>query len=196
MYKATPRGKREERLMGSEGALKSKQGQSIIDKLASLHTALKNAYYGLMVLSTFLLFVVIALSCADIFGRYVLNRPVTGTLEVIEYAMVAIFFPGLAYIQATRGNIVVGMLTQRLNPAVRTVIQAFALAVGVFAFILVVWQNWLQTVYYFHNGAYSTMLRIPQYPFRFVVVVGAFFVGLEMLIQLVQTIARPFIRGR
>jgi len=182
--------------MDSSGALESKQGNSIIDKLASLHNTLKDVYYGLMVVSTFLLSIVIALSCADIFGRYALNSPITGTLEVIEYAMVAIFFPGLAYIQATRGNIVVGMLTHRLNPAVRTVVQAFALAVGVFAFILIVWQNWLQTVYYFHNGAYSTMLHIPQYPFRFVIVVGAFFVGLEMLIQLVQTITRPFIGGR
>ncbi|MFH1651936.1 MAG: TRAP transporter small permease [Chloroflexota bacterium] len=162
--------------------------------LASAYRKLKAVYFGLIVISIGVIFIIMVVSSADVFGRYFLSRPVTGALEIIEYAMVIVFFPGLAYIQSKRGNLIVEVIHDKFPKKVQSAIETLGLLIGIFMFGLIVWQNTLSGLDYLHGSGASTLLHIPVWPFKFVIVVGAFFVGLEMLIQFIQRI-NPFKRS-
>ena len=65
---------------------------------------------------------------ANIFGRYLFNAPVTGTLEFTESLLVLIIFLSLALTQYDGGHIRVTLLTRRLprslGPRVERVLHA------------------------------------------------------------------------
>ena len=61
------------------------------------------ALMGMMVLTAF-----------DVFGRYFLNRPIRGALELTEFLLVIAVSAGFAYTQTTNGHISVELFVMRL----------------------------------------------------------------------------------
>jgi len=96
---------------------------------------------GAIALSSLMVLLVMLMVMADIVWRSVFNNPVPGAFETVESMMVFIVFLAFAQVQATRGNIRVSVVTDRLPVAVHEALEAFACLVGLVLFALVVWKT-------------------------------------------------------
>ncbi len=130
-----------------------------------------------------LLFAMMALTFADVTGRYVFNNPVPGAFEMTEVAMGVLIFAGLPLISARDGHIAVniadGLMSGR---ALR--LRAFLLDLliaacnGVLAWVL--WEKGMQLVGY---GDASPYLGIPIGPVMMAMAVLAWFTVLVLLVK-------------
>ena len=56
------------------------------------------------------LLAMLALTVADVFGRYLVNRPVPGVTELVQYTMVLLVFAGLPIVTHRRAHISVSLM--------------------------------------------------------------------------------------
>jgi len=65
--------------------------------------------------SVALLAIMLFLGVTDVLGRYLFNRPVTGTLEIFEILLPGIVLLSLAYTQLNKAHIRVELLFNRFS---------------------------------------------------------------------------------
>ena len=67
------------------------------------------------------LIAMLALTTADVLGRYLFARPLAGVIELIQYAMVIVVFAALPVVTSKEQHISVGLLDGRLHGAARRI---------------------------------------------------------------------------
>ncbi len=148
------------------------------------------SYVGMAVLVVMML-----LTVADVFMRYVINRPILGALELTEYMMVPVVFLGLAWCAKQGGNVKVDLFTARLKPSIQTILDGVVRLFSVVVVSVIAWQNLGESVRAWKVHKASDMLGVPAYPFYLVLGVGCFLLCLVLLLELVQLIVKDK-RGR
>lgn len=110
--------------------------------------------------------------CAS-FGRYFLDRPIPGTIELVQLMLLLAAFSGMVIVTASEKNVVIRILTSRFPQRVQRILNSIMnfIAFGVFA--LVSWQLWLSAAGWMESGRFTGVLDIPLAPFKFVAAVGA-----------------------
>lgn len=76
------------------------------------------------------------LTFGDIAGRFLLDRPIKGTLEVSEYLLVAIVFLSLGFAQLTGTHVRVEAIFSRFPVRLQTVMNIFALFLSIGFFVI------------------------------------------------------------
>jgi len=72
---------------------------------------------ALMALASVVTVAMMAHVVLDVAGKYLLNQPIHGTLEIVSfYYMVAVLFLPFAYVTRTEGQIIVELFTRRMAP--------------------------------------------------------------------------------
>ena len=78
-------------------------------------TKLVNLLYGITrVFGATLLAIMMVLTCADVFMRYVLHTPILGSNEMTEFLLAGVVFSGLALVTGKRSHIVVTLFEPAL----------------------------------------------------------------------------------
>ena len=121
------------------------------------------------------------LTFADVMLRGFFNKPIPGTFEISQYMLAFFILLGAAYTQQVKGHVGVDFVTSRLSPRPRAICEIVATLLSLFIVAILVWQGWVEGI---AEKAVSDQLRIPQYPFKVLVAVGAFLLWLELLIDL------------
>lgn len=121
------------------------------------------------------------LTFADVMLRGFFNKPIPGTFEISQYMLAFFILLGAAYTQQVKGHVGVNFLTSRLSPRLQAVCEILTTLLSLFIIAILVWQGWVEGI---AEKAVSDQLRIPQYPFKVLVAVGAFLLWLELLIDL------------
>ena len=75
----------------------------------------------LQAVSAATLFALMCLTCADVFGRYLFNKPLTGSTELTELAVGAVVFSAFPLVSWRNQHIVVDILDRFVPPALNTV---------------------------------------------------------------------------
>ncbi len=127
------------------------------------------------------------LTTADVVGRTVWARPIPGSVELSSYILNVFILLGVAYTQQVKGHVRVSMLTDHLPFGARRFLQVLTSALSLFIIALLAWQGWVVGM---EETAVSDVLRIPQRPFKLLVGVSAFFLCLELVIDLVAAVKR------
>jgi TRAP-type C4-dicarboxylate transport system permease small subunit len=132
--------------------------------------------------------VLMFLGAGDVIGRYAFNKPIFGTMEISEAIMASIVLLAWAYTQRTGGNVRVELFISRYPPRVRAAINLVALLLSLALFIVIAQQSTVLAFRYVGEHRIFPTLEIPVSPFHFFVPVGAFFICLEFIIQIVHLI--------
>ena len=127
------------------------------------------------------------ITAADVLMRDVFNRPIPGTVELSQYMLAVFILLGLAYAQQVKAHVAVSIVTSRFPERAQLILSIVTTLIGLFIFLILTWQGWVVGI---EERTVSDMLRVPQYPFRLLVAVAAFFVCLELLIDLGESIRR------
>jgi TRAP-type C4-dicarboxylate transport system permease small subunit len=104
------------------------------------------------------------LSCADIFGRYIFNHPVTGTYDIVGLSGAVLAAFAMPYTMLKKGHVAVELLIQSLSRGTRLVIETFTHLLGVSLFLVLVWQAILLSRDMKAAGEVTPTLLLPFYP--------------------------------
>ena len=124
--------------------------------------------YWLSWLSSLVLFVMMALTSVDVFMRYVVSRPVPGAFEVGEILMALLIFTALPLVSLRDEHVTVDFAGKLIPAAVLPYIDAL---VHVFIGLLIAasgWLLWERAPRIRQYGDVTTVLRIPIWPFLYV----------------------------
>ncbi|MCB2226578.1 MAG: TRAP transporter small permease [Desulfarculaceae bacterium] len=140
---------------------------------------------GLTYVGMFLLIPMMLWTAAEVVGRGVWSRPIPGTLEMSSYMLSVFILLGLAYTQQAKGHVRVTMFTDRLPKKVSLSLDLLTNLLSIFIIAMLCWQGYAVAM---EEVSVSDMLRVPQAPFRMLVAVGALFLCLELIFDLVDTV--------
>lgn len=115
----------------------------------------------------------------DVVSRYVFNRPILGSYEVVEYTMVVFIFMAFAYAQFSKTHITVPIVVERFGPRTQAVFHALTGVVTLGIAVAMIWGASKQTGNMVTTHITSTVLLIPKWPFQLITAIGlvAFFVA-------------------
>ena len=142
------------------------------------------------------LFFMMVLTAADVTGRYLFNKPITGAFELTEFLVLILIFSFLGHTQAKKMHVSVDLLVGRMPKKWQTVIGVFN---HTLCFILICLFVWMSTVRAFELTQFveaSPNLGIPRYPFAFFVVLGCAVLGIEYVRDLIRMIGNGKQGGR
>lgn len=153
----------------------------------SIKAIIQKATRGLTYVGMFLLIPMMLWTAAEVVGRGVWSRPIPGTLEMSSYMLAVFILLGLAYTHQVKGHVRVTMFTERLPEKVSLALDVLTTLLSIFIIAMLCWQGYVVAM---EEKSVSDMLRIPQYPFRMLVALGALFLCLELIFDLVDTVRK------
>jgi len=123
---------------------------------------------ALTLVSAFFLFLMLAITFADVIGRYFLNAPITGAHEVIAFLLGLTIFTALPLVTRDRGHITVDIFERFYKGPVRYIIHLVVLlgTLGVISFIA--WLMYDQAETMREADFITEYLDLPQAPIVYV----------------------------
>jgi TRAP-type C4-dicarboxylate transport system permease small subunit len=143
---------------------------------------------SLGVLCAIVLFVMMALTCVDVAGRYLLNRPVPGGLEMIEILVAACVFAALPLVTLREEHVTVDLVDAITPDWFLRVQHVLANLVAAAVCGALAYQLWIRAGRMLGYGDTTAVLRIPLYPLTYSM---SILVGLTGLILVVLALRRP-----
>ena len=147
-------------------------------------------------ISAVLLSMMILLIGADVFGRYVLNHSIKGTVDIIEGTLVFIVFFTMAEVAAKKEHIKVDLVTSHLSVGTQMVLDCFTSFASLIIMILITWQlgmrGWALII---RPTLYTLNLEMPLGPFYLVACLGGLLLCLELAVSFSTSMAQV-LRGK
>lgn len=158
--------------------------------LARLEKMWRRVEIGSCIVAAGLLGITMALTSADVIGRYFFNHPVPGALEISESMLVGILFLSIAYIQSMKGHINMELLFERLPKKAQLYLDVLAVLTGMFVFAAFTWcggsDAWTALV----SGDYiEGVIRIPYWPSKILVPIGCGMIFIRFIFDLITHIS-------
>ncbi|MBN1104251.1 MAG: TRAP transporter small permease [Deltaproteobacteria bacterium] len=138
------------------------------------------------------LFAMMLLVVVHVAGRYFLDLPVPGAVELIEFLMTFVVFFGFGFGAVQRANVCVDLFVQQLPKRVQAGIDAATCLLSIGIVGLITWQGVMQARSLWESGHVSGVLHIPHYPFLIVLVIGCLAFGLVLVQHLFEYLQGAF----
>lgn len=133
--------------------------------------------------------VMMFLVCGDIIGRYILRTPIVGAYEINEFLMAGIIFIGFAYSQAQKAHLSIDLLFGRLPQATQYFLNIFNLVVTFLFYGLIAWRGVVGSwEAYALDDKTAGLVRIPYWPAKAVIPLGAALLCSQIILDLVETV--------
>jgi TRAP-type C4-dicarboxylate transport system permease small subunit len=129
----------------------------------------------LLAAAAVIIFLLGFLVCADVIGRAFFNSPVKGTPEMVSMSIVIICFLLAGYSVQSGGMIYTDVVSGAFGARGIAAAQLLSAVLGIAFFGLIVWGSYEPMLHAIRSGEYEGegALRVPVWPARIVVVLGA-----------------------
>jgi len=141
-------------------------------------------------LGAVILTLMMVLVFTDVFLRYVFNRPLSGSVEIVEIMMALCIALGMAYTGITKGHISVELLVSRFSLKTQAALDVFHFLIATIMFLLMGWKTAQQALVTSRRHVTTTVLEIPIYPFVWVLSICAGLLGLVFFLQFLEAISK------
>jgi TRAP-type transport system small permease protein len=140
-------------------------------------------------ISEVILFLMMLLVAADVVGRYFINKPIKGDIEIQELMMVLIVFLALPFSQIEKVHIFVELLVSHLKGRLKSILESTTYLMGFGIIVMLVWQLGLRGWHGITSPRPETtsILQIPISPFIMIAALGLALMGVEWLIDLIYS---------
>ena len=139
----------------------------------------------LFTVSGIALMALMLLTVADVTGRYVFNKPITGTIEISRQMMALLILLGLAFTLVKGVHVRVGLVFEKLPRRLKVPAQVVGDITGLFLCSLVAWGSWGQFWDSWIVGEWMpAAVKIPWWPAKLVMPIGFCFIAFEFFIRL------------
>ena len=130
------------------------------------------------------------LGTADVLGRYLFNRPVSGTYEIFGVLLPSIVLLGLAYAQAELAHVRITLLLERLSPLVQRIFNIITTIIAMVITIIIGWHGFELSVRFWNSGKMIDTIMVPKWIPQLVVPLGALALFLVLLVQLIEYLVK------
>ncbi len=126
---------------------------------------------------------------ADVALRFVLNSPIIGTFEMVQYELVFFVFLAFGFTQFNHAHIRVLVIVERFGPRGRAVFGVLSGVVTVTILLIMTYGAVLQTQNMFEFQVTSSALLIPKWPFQAITIVGLLAYLVAQVVDIFRTTA-------
>lgn len=145
-------------------------------------------------IGSYVLFLMMFLTVADVFLRKVFAKSILGTVEITEFMMVILVFFGLAQAEVEDGNVRVDIVMQRFSERGQLIIEMVTQFCCFLLFVFMTWYSFTYAGSKVGSGEVSQDLWIPVYPFVYLVALGfavlTMVLGTKCIIALIKIVRR------
>ena len=113
------------------------------------------------------LFLLMALRCVDVVGRYAFNAPVPGTSELTGLGLALLIFGALPIVTARGEHVSVSLLEMILGERSRRVERVVLLATSLLVLAVMAWRLWVRAGTLAAYSDSTSYLRVPLAPFAY-----------------------------
>lgn len=162
-----------------------------------LMSATQSVYRHLLTLlnalAVILIFFIAVWICVDVVGRSGFNHPIPGTPELVKSLLAAIVFLAFAYTLRQGRHVNAEVITKRLPPLGREMVTLVGSLGGMVIFAIVTWYSWDEAWAGWLIREYEgVQLKVPIYPVRFIVVLGAGLLSFQFFLNMLVSIGALF----
>ena len=125
-----------------------------------------------------LLFGLMALTAADVVGRYIFNWPLRGAFEVTELMLAVLIFAGLPLVSFSDEHAVMDFIDRLLGPRGQRRLESLVQVVNAAFMFLLGWLTWLKADRIWAYRDATDVLRILYGPFVYFMAVALALAGL------------------
>jgi C4-dicarboxylate transporter, DctQ subunit len=145
---------------------------------------------GLNAVGTAWVAAITVLICADILGRVLFNSPIAGVPEIVKVSIVAIVWLQIPHTLKIGGHLRSDIVLRRISDRGRAILNLSAYALGALIFGLLVFSGWDTMILAWEMGEFEGEhpVRVPTYPLRSIVLLGAALVALQFLLMAADVI--------
>jgi TRAP-type C4-dicarboxylate transport system permease small subunit len=155
-------------------------------KASSFEKAVTGISSAFNMVASAALVLMMALSCADIFGRYLFNHPITGTYDIVGLSGAVLAAFAMPYTMLKKGHVAVELLVQSLSRGKQLVIQTFTHLLGISLCLVLVWQAMVLSRDMKAAGEVTPTLLLPFYPIVYCMALCFFALCLAILVNLLH----------
>jgi TRAP-type C4-dicarboxylate transport system permease small subunit len=116
------------------------------------------------------------------------GHPITGSMEIIQYAGSIVFSFSIPYATWIGAQVAVDLITQKLNPKNRKMINAVTRTMGILLFLFIAYNFFKYGLDVKRTGELTAGFKIPYYPFCFAISLSFLFQSLTIGCDLIKTI--------
>jgi TRAP-type C4-dicarboxylate transport system permease small subunit len=146
-----------------------------------LHKISRGVSYAGMAMAIIMMLMVVV----DVVMRFVLNKPILGSVELASYMLSIIAFTAIPFVESEEEHIVIPLLFDRFPKKVRLFVNTLVSVIGLGILVLIGLASYLLAAEYLHRGKITQVLSIPLYPFVFI---AALCISLYAIILIVNAI--------
>lgn len=131
------------------------------------------------------------LTFADVFGRYLFGLPIKGVHDVTILMMVVMSFLAFGYAQITQTHVTVNVVTSRLSKHTNSMLSIFTHLFGIGVYGVMSWALATRAWGYLatpEKAPVSLLLLIPHVPFIFVAAGGSAILCLVLIVDFARSI--------
>lgn len=125
-------------------------------------------YGALAAIAAVLIALMIGVTCIDVIGRYLLNRPFGGAYELTQMLLAALVFVALPLTTADGGHVEVDLALHLFPRPVQALLGRLAGWVSAVALAYFAWRLVIIGLDQWHEGTRSASLMLPMAPLAFV----------------------------
>ncbi|MGD9920844.1 MAG: TRAP transporter small permease, partial [Pseudorhodoplanes sp.] len=144
----------------------------------------RHVEHAMNAIMAILLFAMMAVTAIDVVGRYLLNTPVPGGFEIVQYLMAVVIFASLPLTTGAERHLSVSILENRLRGTTRRVYRAVILLVSLAALAVIAWRMGVQASVLGRSQQVSGFLQLPLAPIAWIMTALATLAALVALVKL------------
>jgi len=130
------------------------------------------------------------LTVSDVFLRYFFRKPILGTTEITESMMACLAFFALAWCAVQQSHLKVDLVVSFFTARVQAVVDTLTGLAGLVIVALIAWRNFIEAAAIKDLNIVSSLIRIPAFPFYYVIALGCAILCLVMIAQTIENIRR------
>jgi len=135
---------------------------------------------------SFLIMVMILLIFIDVFLRYIFNRPLTASYDMVCILLVVITSLAMPYTTLLKGHVAVDILMLRLSRRKQSIIDTITHIISIALFLTVSWQCFIFAQDFKAAGEVTPTIYFPIYPIIYVMGLCFLFSCLVILLNLLK----------
>ena len=162
--------------------------------MIALEALLERAVNVGKVVSMAALVVMALLTIVDVGGRYLLNRPLLGALELSEVMLVLMVFGCFAYTERQNGHVDIDVVVTRFSPRAQALTESVAALLSTAFWGVIAWRTGVRALDVQGAGETTANLGLPVGPFIWIAAVGSALFTLTLVARVLRAfgrIARP-----
>lgn len=140
---------------------------------------------------------IMLLITVDVGGRAFFNSPLPGVPEIVKISVVGLVWCMMAHTLKIDAHLRSTILLDRMPPHLQRTVEVVACLLGAIMFSLIVYSGWDNMLEAWRIGEFEgeEPVRVPTYPVRSLVVLGAALTALQFLVRMAEHLrGRPFVR--